>query len=157
MMDRTEINREFYECIADIAAHPLVKQMTEYVQHGNTSCYQHCLYVAYYNFLICKALGLRAEEAARSGMLHDMFLYDWHTDNEESNVRFHGVTHPRRAMEIADKSFRLSELEKDMILKHMWPLTLVLPRYAETFVICLVDKLCSIYETVEYRYHTIFG
>lgn len=140
---------EFYECIADLAAHSLVMQMKKYPQHGNTNCYQHCLHVAYYNYRICALMGLRAKEAARAGMLHDLFLYDWHTHAIETGIRFHGVKHPKAALKIAQENFQLSDLEKDMILKHMWPLTVVPPKYPETFVICLVDKFCSICETLD--------
>ena len=141
--------KDFYGCISDLAVHPVVIQMKKYPQHGNTNCYQHCLRAAYYNFRICSFMGLRAREAARAGMLHDLFLYDWHTYARETGNHFHGVKHPKRALEIAQGSFQLSELEKDMILKHMWPLTPVPPKYPESFVICLVDKFCSICETMD--------
>lgn len=143
------IKQDFYECILEIAAHPLVVQMKQYPQHGKTDCYRHCLHVAYYNYWICTFLGLRAQEAARAGMLHDLFLYDWHTHAKETGERFHGIRHPKRAMEIAQANFQLSDLERDMILKHMWPLTIIPPRYPESFVICLVDKFCSICETAQ--------
>lgn len=138
--------REFYECILDILNHPVVKQMKKYPQHGNTNCYKHCLYVAYYSFLICNSLGLKAEDAARAGMLHDLFLYDWHTHAKETGIHFHGLTHPKEALKNADENFELSNLEKDIILKHMWPLTITPPQYPESFVICFVDKFCSVCE-----------
>lgn len=150
---KEKIKMEFYESIAEIAAHPLVLEMKKYPQHGNTSCYQHCLRVAYYNFLLCTLFGLRAREAARAGMLHDLFLYDWHTHARETGIRFHGIRHPKTAERIARENFTLSALETEMIVKHMWPLTIIPPKYPETYVICLVDKYCSIYETVAYRMH----
>lgn len=39
--------------------------------------------------------------------------------------------------------FSLSEMEKDMILRHMWPLTPVPPRSREGFAIVYADKFCS--------------
>lgn len=152
-----EKKKEFYTCIADLTVHPVVIQMRKYPQHGNTNCYRHCLHVAYYNYLICTWLGLRAREAARAGMLHDLFLYDWHTHARETGERFHGFRHPRRAMEVAQEQVALSDLEKDMILKHMWPLTIIPPRYPESFVICLVDKYCSICETMEHLIQVCAG
>lgn len=147
---KKDIKREFYECISDIEKHPVVQQMKKYPQHGNTNCYQHCLKVAYYNYWICSVLGLRAREAARAGMLHDLFLYDWHTHARETGIHFHGLTHPKTAMENAQKNFQLSEVEKDMVLKHMWPLTIIPPQYPESLVICLVDKYCCICEIISY-------
>ena len=46
-------------------------------------------------------------------------------------------------MDNARKHFVLTEKEKDMILKHMWPLTRPLPRYRESFVVSLADKICA--------------
>lgn len=142
------MRQDFYECISDLTTHSLVMQMTKYLHHGNINCYQHCLCVSYYNYRICSLLGLHAREAARAGMLHDLFLYDWHTYAKETGKHFHGIKHPKRALKIAQENFLLSDLEKDMILKHMWPLTPVPPKYPETFIICLVDKICCIYESL---------
>ena len=57
-------NEEFYGYIKDLVHHPAVLQMKKYPHHCGTSCYQHCLNVAYYNYRICKALGLNARAAA---------------------------------------------------------------------------------------------
>ena len=40
----------------------------------------------------------------------------------------------------------LIKIESDIISKHMFPLTFYPPKYKESVVICLVDKICSIYE-----------
>jgi uncharacterized protein len=42
-------------------------------------------------------------------------------------------------------------VERDIILKHMFPITRELPRYKETYVIVLVDKYCAVAEHVFYR------
>ena len=75
--------------------------MKKYIQHGTTTCYQHCLNVAYYNFRLCRFLGLDARRAARAGMLHDLFLYDWHGHAAKTGDHFHGLRLPRRAVENA--------------------------------------------------------
>lgn len=38
----------------------------------------------------------------------------------------------------------LSPKEVDIIKKHMWPLTLVPPRYPESLIVCLVDTYCTV-------------
>ena len=43
----------------------------------------------------------------------------------------------------------LTEKEQDIILKHMWPVTLILPKYKESFIITFVDKYCAIQETLD--------
>ena len=49
-------NEEFYGYIKDLVHHPYVLKMKNYQHHCNTSCYQHCLNVAYYNYKICNFL-----------------------------------------------------------------------------------------------------
>jgi len=40
----------------------------------------------------------------------------------------------------------LNDTEKDIIEKHMWPLTIRLPKNKESLVVSLVDKYCSFME-----------
>jgi uncharacterized protein len=42
----------------------------------------------------------------------------------------------------------MNNIEKDIIEKHMWPLTLRLPRYKESYVVLMVDKYCAFSETL---------
>ncbi|UWP60412.1 HDIG domain-containing metalloprotein [Ruminococcus gauvreauii] len=144
------MNREFFECIRDIIYHPVVLQMKQFSQHCDTDCYQHCLMVAYYNFSICKSLGLDARSAARGGMLHDLFLYDWRKHREKTGDHFHAMTHPWTAYRNAKKYFSINTVEKEIITKHMWPVTFIPPRHPETYVICLTDKYCGTLEIAEY-------
>lgn len=145
---RLEWGEDFYECIRDIAEHSVVLRMKLYPHHGHTNCYQHCLHVSYYNYLICRYFHLDARSAARGGMLHDLFLYDWHTHTVKTGDHFHGITHPKCAYKHAQKFFNLNATEKDVILTHMWPVTLFhVPRTKEGFITTLTDKYCGALET----------
>lgn len=145
---REQWNEEFYENIKDIAMHPVVLRMKLYPHHGKTNCYQHCINVAYYTYQWCCFLGLDAKSAARGGMLHDLFLYDWHTHAKRTGDHFHGLTHPRVAYKNAMKFFELNRIERDIILSHMWPLTpLRFPKTREGFVATIADKYCGACET----------
>ena len=115
-----------------------------------TNCYQHCLHVSYYNYIWCNALGLDARSAARAGMLHDLFLYDWHTHAKRTGDHFHGMTHPKRALRNAEKFFDLNSIERDIIINHMWPVTLFsVPRTKEGWITTLADKYCGSFETAQ--------
>lgn len=149
-MEQSRENQEFYACIQDIVTHPAVLEMKKYYQHCETDCYEHCLDVAYNNYKICKKLGLDARSAARGGMLHDLFLYDWRKHSKETGDRLHAITHPIAAYRNACKYFHLNKVEKEVITKHMWPVSVILPRYPETYVICLTDKYCGSREIMEY-------
>lgn len=137
----------YMECVRDILAHPVFNAMAQYYQHGTTTCREHCIRVSYMSYRICRRYGWNYKEAARAGLLHDLFLYDWHTHARETGQRFHGFTHPRTALYNAQRYFELTEREKNMILRHMWPLTPVPPCCREGFAIVLADKLCSLAET----------
>ncbi len=119
---------------------------SEYIQHGDTSCLLHTVAVAYYSARIAQRLHIhcRRNELTRGALLHDYFLYDWHDGRGRS---FHGFTHPTAALTNADRDFKLSAAERDIIKKHMFPLTVVPPMCREAWIVCMVDKACSVYET----------
>lgn len=147
-MLRNRWKEEFYDCIKDIARHPVVLRMKLYPHHGSTNCYQHCMNVAYYNYQWCRFFGLDACSAARGAMLHDLFLYDWHTHTKRTGDHFHGLTHPDAAYKNAVKIYKLNKIEKDIILNHMWPVTIRrVPRTKEGWITTLTDKYCGACET----------
>ena len=115
-------------------------------QHGSTSVYAHSVRVAACSLRLSRLLRIRTDQRAlvRGALLHDYFLYDWHIPDE--NRPLHGRYHPSAALKNAEEDFELSDMERDIIKKHMFPLTLTPPAYKESLLVCLVDKACSIYE-----------
>ena len=142
-------DKRYMYYVSDLIENEVVLSMKNFIQHGSTTCYDHCLSVSYYSYKIAKKFNLDAKSAARAGLLHDLFLYDWHNVLEKKPLfQKHGFTHPRTALENACKYFNLNEIEKDIIEKHMWPLTLrKVPKYKESVVVTVVDKYCSTKET----------
>lgn len=139
---------EYHKLVSDLIDNQIVLEMMDYIQHGTTSCYQHCINVSYYSYKLAKKLNLDARSVARAALLHDLFLYDWHKAPQVKNLfKKHGFTHPKKALENANKYFLLNKTEKDIILKHMWPLTLTLPKYKESYIVILMDKYCCLIET----------
>ena len=134
---------EFKSIVKDIAENSNVLALKEHVQHIASSRYAHCLEVSYYTFLICKKLGLDYASAARGAMLHDFYFYNWRNKGVEGQKKVHLLRHPRIALTNATEIFELNELEKDAILKHMWPVNPLLPKYAEGYIITFVDKYCA--------------
>ena len=126
--------KEFNLIINDLINNETVLEMKKYYQHGSTSCFEHCYNVAYVCYKMAKKLGLDYVSATRGAMLHDLFLYDW-------------STHGKIALNNATKLFKLNDTEKDMILRHMWPVTLKMPKTKEGFLLTLADKYCAIIET----------
>ena len=70
-------------------------------------------------------------------------IFNWRNKHVEGQKKFHLFRHPRIALENALDIFELNDLEKDIILKHMWPLTIIPPRFAEGYIVTLVDKYCA--------------
>lgn len=141
-------NPEYMQCVYDIMQHPKFQKMEEFIQHGETTTLTHCLRVSYISYKISRSYRLDYRSTARAALLHDLFLYDWHSHARETGNYFHGFTHPRVALYNAEHYFNLNEKEKDIILKHMWPLTIVPPRYLEGYVVMYADKYCSLIETL---------
>lgn len=143
--------KEYNEFVKDIINSDVVLSMKKFIQHGTTTCYDHCINVSYYSYRIAKHFNLDAKSTARAALLHDLFLYDWHKVIEKKPLlQKHGFTHPKTALDNACKYFNLNEIEKDIIIKHMWPLTLRhIPKYKESIIVTMVDKYCSTKETFE--------
>lgn len=137
----------FENHIEDLLESDEVKSMSNYIQHGQVSCLDHSLSVAYYSYVFCQKLHLRVDYKSmiRAALLHDFFLYDWHYKGERKGL--HGFTHPKSALKNAEYYFTLNPKERNIILRHMWPLTVVPPKYKEAYIVCLIDKYCSLAET----------
>ena len=138
----SKTKEEFYTCIADLIEVPAVQAMDDIPQHaGGVSCLDHCIFVSYLSFALCRRWRLDYVAAARAGLLHDLYLCDWKKARVSPWQRL--LVHPQMALENAEQ-FGLSELERDIILKHMWPVTLRhIPRHRESVVVNLADKLCA--------------
>ena len=134
---------EYMDCICDLLDEPVVWSMDDLPQHADVSCLDHCFNVSYSSYVICKWLKLDYRSAARGGLLHDFFLYDWH-GTKLKNI--HGIKHPKVALENARKYFELNKKEEAVIKKHMWPLTVLPSLHREAYVVMLVDKGCTIME-----------
>lgn len=137
------------------------KDVSKHVQHGSMSVRRHSINVARYSLFFSKKLGIKCNtrELIRGALLHDYFLYDWH-DKEHINItRMHGFYHPGIALKNASEEYELTPREKDIIKKHMWPMTIVPPRCREAWLVTTADKYCSLLETLKLhkgrikRYH----
>ena len=138
----------FNKLVKETAENSRLTEQHQHIQHGKTSCLLHSIAVAYYSFKFVNFFRKNKvldNSLIRGALLQDYFLYDWHTGDEGTNL--HGFLHPKRALENANKDFELNDIEANIIKNHMFPLTPVPPKYFESITVCLLDKICSIYET----------
>ncbi|QHI73575.1 HD domain-containing protein [Aminipila terrae] len=138
----------FESYLEQICSHRNYEQLKKYIQHGNTSVYDHSVKVAYYSLRTAESLGINGhkEELVRGALLHDYFFYDWHI--KDKSHRMHGFKHPYSALKNAQCDFELTDREKNIILRHMFPLVPIPPTCVEGWIVCFVDKYCSLLETL---------
>lgn len=140
------MDREFYNEIKDLLRSDAVQQLKIYTHHKHATRFEHSLYVAYRSFVLAKKLGWDSRAAARGGLLHDLYLYDQHDDTPRKG--WHLLVHPAAAYAEASARFDLTPVEKDIILKHMWPIAVHLPKYRESVAVMLMDKYCACMEAL---------
>ena len=148
LLQKIYADKYFISIISDMIENNTVKQMNDFKQHYETTCFEHCLVASYYCYLLCKKFNLDYISCSRAAMLHDLFLYDWRK-RQNGRKGLHAFTHPQTAYDNASKLFDLNEKEKDIIVKHMWPVTLALPKYKESYILTLVDKYCALNESYQ--------
>lgn len=137
--------------IKKMSANSQLNENLLYIQHGTTSIFTHCKNVALVSLLIAQIFRLRVDRYSlvRGALLHDYFLYDWH--DKIVCPHLHGYVHPKIALKNASKVFDLNETEKDIIVHHMFPLSIVPPKTLEGWLVTTADKLCGIYETFKFN------
>ncbi|MBQ9920350.1 MAG: PD-(D/E)XK nuclease family protein [Clostridia bacterium] len=99
---------DFMACVEELWEMEEVQRLAEFCQHCNTSRLQHSLNVSYYSYRLAKLLGFDYKSAARAGLLHDLFWYDWMTEKQEE---LHAFYHPKAALKNAREITELNKIE----------------------------------------------
>lgn len=137
--EKTLLEAQFINTARPLLELPEVAKLSQYEHHRGKTRLEHVKEVAYLSFLWGKRLSLDSKAIVRGALLHDLFYYDW----LHEGPRLHGFRHHNIALKNARQITLLTEKEADIIKKHMWPLTVVPPRYMESLVVSLVDTFCS--------------
>jgi len=137
-------DRKYNVIVNDILENDDFLQMRDIVHHGMNR-YDHSVRVSYYSYKVAKLLCLSYEDVARGGLLHDFFLV------KNSDIKFKDriytmYNHPKMALRRADECFKLTDKEKDIIRSHMFPISIRIPRYLESWIVNVVDDFVAIYE-----------
>lgn len=137
----------FFKVYVEVCENSRFEETKQFIQHGDTSVYEHSINVAYGALCMAVSVGKtdHLEELIRGALLHDYFLYDWH--EKDAGHGLHGFYHPGKALVNALKHFELTKMEQMLIKRHMFPLTIVPPTSSEAFFVCAADKVCSVQET----------
>ena len=117
---------------------------TKFQKHHGITRYDHSMNVAYITYVVTKNLKLNYKEATFAALIHDFFNDEVKDENGYKRL----VDHPKHALKNAMRYFELTDLQKDIIAKHMFPVTLTPPKYKESILVSLIDKYSSINERV---------
>ena len=143
-MDNRDYGSEYFSLVHDILNHEEFQKLSDIVHHGSNRL-DHCLRVSYWSYLISKALHLDYDKVARAALLHDFFFEE--NENVKKKDRFTTlVKHSSYALENSLKYFTLSEMEQDIIVTHMFPFGLQIPKFFESWLVDIIDDVIAVYE-----------
>ncbi len=114
--------------------------------HGDTTVYDHSLRVSYRAYIIAKSLHSDAKSAAIAGMLHDMYSTPWQEVKiKQPFYKMHAFSHAKDALINSQKYYSkyLTPKIENAILRHMFPLNIIPPKYSVGYILTLADKIES--------------
>ena len=131
-------DKEYKKIVKDIFRNVEFKKLYN-IEHHGISRMEHSIKISYYSYWIAKKLGMDYISVARGGLLHDFYL-----DGDERNSKrkfLDTFIHPRKALNTVINNFNVNEIEKDIIISHMFPIYVKIPKYKESILVNLVDKV----------------
>ena len=133
-------DKEYMMIIDDIMKNNKFKKLANYKHHGMTRL-EHSIKVSYNSYKIAKKLHLNYYSTARAGLLHDFFINE---DLSHKKQKFSMFFHPYESINNSTKYFELNEMERDIIITHMFPsLPHKIPKYLESWLVSIVDKIVA--------------
>ncbi len=148
-MTKKEIlkDKEYYKIIKDLYERKEVQTLDSIPHHDTGTRLEHSLNVSYKAYKIAKKHNLDYKSTAKAGLLHDLYfnrIAECKTKIDKIKLLTNG--HPVDAIENASKFYELNKLEKDIIKTHMWPISIYMPKYKESFIVGYADKYCSFFD-----------
>ena len=133
---------KYVSIVGDLLCDELVESMKKYRHHREITTHYHSVYVSYNVLKVCEKLSVTNErEIVRAALLHDFYLYEWYTEKHDENHIFY---HPKESVKNIEAHFgELTELQRNMILSHMFPTAKVMPKYFGSWLLTLTDKRCA--------------
>ena len=139
---------EYEDIVKDILDNEEFKKLHLEPHHG-ISRYEHVLRVSKVSYFLAKNLKLgHLEEITRAALLHD-FYFD--KDLVEYDAYEKLSIHPELSLNMASNYYDLTPLEKDIIVKHMYPHTKAKPKYVGSYLVSICDKLVATYEMARFK------
>ena len=143
-MTNKEIYYNLYSEFYNVNKYRELKTMT----HHATNRLDHIKRVSKLSFKLSKLLKLDYVSCTRGALLHDFFTK---SDLRRKDYKKFLKNHPKIALLNSKKYFNINEIEENIIISHMYPLSKEKPKYKESKVVCVADKLVSTYEFFRYQ------
>lgn len=153
---------EWFLIVEDILLSDEFQKRKLFAHHHNISVWDHSILVSFKSFVVAKHYNANTYICAVAGLLHDFYTQAWIKTPEIEALdngkyaqslkikrkpiwKMHGFTHAKDASINYVKYFPELENKKitNSIRRHMFPLTIIPPRYKEGVIITIVDKLNS--------------
>lgn len=136
-------DKEYKKIVQPIVTNSNFKK-TYYIEHHGISRWEHLLKISYYSYKIAKKIKLDYVSVARGALLHDFYL----GGNERSTMRkfLDTFTHPKKVLVTSMDNFSINNIEKNIIISHMFPFYPAIPKYKESILVNIVDKVIGGYE-----------
>lgn len=149
-----EINNDFYKIVKYIINTPEFIKRKTYRHHGDISVYEHSVSVSKKAYEVARKINIQfgkqvfnEVDVAVGGILHDFYYNDYTKDKTKKPFfKQHGFVHAGEALENSKKYFPnyLNKRIENIILRHMFPLNIIPPKYKEAWLITMVDKYVSL-------------
>ena len=147
-------NDEFNSIVSDIITNELFIKLNGELHHGISRA-DHSKRVAKWTYFFAKRIkSFDTNEVTRAALLHDFYI-NKNLNDYTSTQKL--SAHPMAALKNSKKYFNISEVQADIISKHMFPCTLELPKYKETWFVSMIDKIVGLYEILRWKVSLYLG
>ncbi|NLC48424.1 MAG: HD family phosphohydrolase [Tenericutes bacterium] len=141
--------KEYYNIYSEFNNINKYRALKTILHHGNNRL-SHIDRVAKLSFFVSKNIGVDYISCTRGAMMHDFFTTEDISKNDNNYNQFL-KKHPLEALNNSKEFFDVNDIEKDIILSHMYPITSEKPKYIESKIVCTCDKVVSLYEFFRYE------
>ena len=146
LLKKNALFNEWYSYVKDIIESDEFQIRKLYLHHDD-SVYHHCISVSFKSYMIARNVGANKKNCAIAGLLHDFYYQPWMENIEKKPLlKKHGFVHAKEARDNAYNYFEdyMNPIIDNIILRHMFPLNKVPPKYKEAWLVSFVDKIVSI-------------
>lgn len=140
--------KEFYQLAEPILRNSEFQRRRTFLHHQD-SVYEHSLRVAWTAYKMAKKIQkykkINIQNVVIGALLHDFYLKPWRENKNHIPWKMHGFTHGKIASNNAYQFFPnlMNQRIENAIKRHMFPLTVIPPKYIEGWIITTADKYVS--------------